>query len=534
MTRVGKLAITLLTFALPLGLATAQGPDTKSDSGRREGSRKRDSAPAKEQEKEKGKDSAPAKEKDSADDAKPTVTHHEIKIGERTLKYTATTGLMPIRDAKGDVEAKVFFIAYTKDEVKEKTTRPLMFSFNGGPGSSSVWLHLGALGPKRVEMPDEPVIPSPPFRLVDNEQTWLDATDLVFIDPVGTGFSRAAKPELDRKFHSVRGDIESVGEFIRMYLTRYERWSTPLYLVGESYGTTRAAGLSDHLVDHGIAPSGILLISSVLNFQTLSFNRGNDLPYVLYLPTYAATAWYHGKLSRELQKDLKSTLDEVRKWAETTYSEALEKGDLLSPADRKDVVEKLAKYTGLDASFIDQSDLRVEIQRFCKELLRSQRRTVGRLDSRYKGMDASGVGSSPEFDPSMAAIRPIYTATWNQYVRTELEYKSDVPYHILGEGVGPWEWGPNGRVAAEVSSALRDAMAKNPSMRVFIGSGYYDLATPFAATDYTFAHMKLDPDLRKNVRTETYEAGHMMYAHKPSLIRLKEHAEKFVIGPSPK
>jgi carboxypeptidase C (cathepsin A) len=525
MVRLRDLTLMILSIAVPLGLAIAQEP-TKRESRRGEGATKQEAPPQ-----EKPKDSATPKEAEKdkpTDESKPIITHHEVKVGDRALKYTATTGMMPIRDAKGDVEAKIFFIAYTVDDAGDFTRRPLMFSFNGGPGSSSVWLHMGALGPKRVEMPEEPVIPTPPFRLIDNDQSWLDATDLVFIDPVGTGFSRAAKPELEKKFHSVRGDIDSVGEFIRMYLTRYERWSSPLYLVGESYGTTRAAGLSDHLVEMGIAPCGILLISSVLNFQTISFNRGNDLPFVLYLPTYAATAWYHKRLPTELQRDLKSTLDEVRKWAETTYADALDKGDRLSADDRRQIVEQLARYTGLDPSFIDQSDLRVEIQRFCKELLRSEKRTVGRLDSRYKGMDASGIGATPEFDPSMVAIRPIYTATFNQYVRTELGYKSDVPYHILGEGIGPWEWGPNGRVAAEVSSSLRDAMAKNPSMRIFVASGYYDLATPFAATDYTFAHMKLDPDLRKNVRTETYEAGHMMYAHLPSLKRLKDHVAKFV------
>jgi carboxypeptidase C (cathepsin A) len=512
MRSVPKLAAMFVMSWLPLGFALGQDVGSQN-------------APKSEQ---STKDEA-AKPKDKAgsDDPAPIVTHHQIKFGDRTVKYTATTGLMPIRDAKGDVEAKIFFIAYTLDN--PEANRPLMFSFNGGPGSSSVWLHLGALGPKRVEMPDEPVIPSPPFRLVDNEETWLQATDLVFIDPVGTGFSRSTKPELDKKFHSLRGDIDSVGEFIRMYLTRFERWTSPTYLVGESYGTTRAAGLSDFLVDHGIAPCGIVLVSSVLNFQTLSFGRGNDLPYVLYLPTYTATAWYHKKLVPELQKDLKTTVAEAREWAETTYSNALEKGDHLSPGERQAVAEKLARYTGLDRSFIDQSDLRVEIQRFCKELLRGQRRTVGRLDSRYKGIDASGTGPTPEFDPSMAAIRPVYTSTFNQYVRSDLGYKSDLPYFILGEGVGAWDFGLTGRAGyPETSSALRDALAKNPNMQVFVGSGYYDLATPFAATDYTLAHMKLDPELRDNIRVETYEAGHMMYVHMPSLSKLTAHVTKFV------
>src|SRR4029453_11372969 len=266
--------------------------------------------------------------------------------------------------------------------------RPLMFSFNGGPGSSSVWLHLGALGPKRGKMRADGQMPSPPYKLVDNEQTWLDDTDLVFIDPVGTGYSRPAKPELGKKYWGVQGDIESVGEFIRLYLTRHERWASPLFLVGESYGTTRAAGLSGYLVDRGIAVNGIVLVSSILNFQTARFSKGNDLPYVLFLPTYTATAWFHKKLPPDVQaKPLRDVLSEVEQWAATEYQDLLARGDTLSPAERKAAAERVARYTGLDPAYIDNTDLRVEIQRFCKELLREQKRTVGRLDSRFKGMD---------------------------------------------------------------------------------------------------------------------------------------------------
>lgn len=466
------------------------------------------------------------------DDAAPSVTKHEMVLNGKPLKYTATAGTLPIRDnTKGEVEARIFYVAYTRDDVEAKAKRPLMFSFNGGPGSASVWLHMGALGPKRVDMPSEPEFARPPFKLVDNDSTWLDDVDLVFIDPVGTGFSRAAKPDLNAKFHGVKGDIESVGEFIRLYLTREDRWESPLFLVGESYGTTRAAGLSDYLVDKGIALNGIALISSVLEFQTVQFQRGNDLPYVLYVPTYAATAWYHKKLSDELQKDLKATVAEATKWATTEYARALERGDRLSPDERKAVVAKLASYTGLSPEFVDRVDLRVEIQHFCKELLRKERRTVGRLDSRYKGIDADQNAGSPEVDPSMSAIRPPYTATFQTYLRNELQYKTDLPYNILGEGVGRWEWGVQGRGGyPETSSALRDAMAKNPFLKVFVGQGYYDLATPFAAIEDTLAHMQLDPTMRANISYEYYEAGHMMYLHQPSLKKLKGDAAKFIGG----
>jgi len=461
----------------------------------------------------------------------PVVTHHEIRVNGRPLKYTATTGMMPIRDAKGDTEAHIFFMAYTLDGVSDAGRRPLMFSFNGGPGSASVWLHLGALGPKRVVMLENGEMPAPPFHLVDNEFTWLDQTDLVFIDPVGTGYSRPTKPELGKKFWNLRGDIESVGEFIRMYLTRYERWTSPLFLVGESYGTTRAAGLSGYLIDRGIAFNGIVLVSSILNFETLSFAKGNDLPYVLYLPSYAATAWYHHKLSADLQRDLPKTLKEVEAWAETGYAAALAKGDRLTAAERQETTHRLARYTGLEARYIDYSNLRVPIFAFTKELLRDQKRTVGRLDSRFKGVDESAATGAPEYDPSLAAIRPPYTTTFNNYVRGELGYKTDLEYYILGEGItSPWEWGPSSSRQGfpDTSDDLRSAFAKNPYMRLYVASGYFDLATPYFATAYTLTHMGLDPQSRGNIRTGEYETGHMVYLDAKALEKLKREVAGFL------
>ncbi|HYY94870.1 MAG TPA: hypothetical protein VE713_10155 [Pyrinomonadaceae bacterium] len=460
-------------------------------------------------------------------DLPPVVTKHEIRIGGRALRYTVTTGVMPLRNLAGETEARIFYMAYTLDGVGDRSQRPLMFSFNGGPGSASVWLHMGALGPRRVQMLDDGQMPPPPYRLVDNESTWLDFTDLVFIDPVGTGYSRAAKPELGSRYFGLQGDIQSVGEFIRLYLARNERWTSPLFLVGESYGTTRAAGLSGYLVEHGIAFNGIILISTIMNFQTTNFGKGNDLPYVLFLPTYSAIAWYHKKLPPDLQADLRKTLDEVERWVATDYTIALAKGDRLTPAERQEVIDRLNRYTGLDKRFIDQSDLRIEIQRFDKELLRDERRTVGRLDGRFKGIDALAVSETPDFDPSLAAIRPPYTATFNNYVRAELGFKSDLEYYILGGGVGRWDFGAD-NTYADTSESLRSAFAKNPYMRLMVACGYYDLATPYFAAQYTLKHMGLDPSLRGNVTLSYYEAGHMVYIDKNSLAQLKHNAADFV------
>jgi carboxypeptidase C (cathepsin A) len=465
----------------------------------------------------------------------PVVTRHELKRADgHVLRYSVTTGLMPLKNDKGETEARIFFMFYQLERPGGPEARPLMFSFNGGPGSSSVWLHLGALGPKRVKMRADGAMPSPPYRLVDNEHTWLGLTDLVFIDPVGTGYSRAAKPELGPKFWSLQGDVESVGEFIRLFLTRYERWSSPLFLVGESYGTTRAAGLAGHLVERGIAFNGIVLVSSILNFQTADFAKGNDLPYALYLPSYAATAWHHRRLPADLQvKPLGEVLAEAKAFAAGEYPVLLQKGDRLTTAERQQAASRIARLTGLDPAWVEAADLRVEIQRFCKELLRRERRTVGRLDSRFQGIDLDAVGERPEFDPSMAAIRPPYTAAFNDYVRRALGYKTDAVYHVLGGGVGRWDFGRAADGFPDTSEALRRAFSRNPDMKVFVASGHFDLATPFFATDYTIAHLGLDPSQRTRISTAEYEAGHMMYIHEGELARLERDVAAFVAGALP-
>src|SRR2546423_4476072 len=459
----------------------------------------------------------------------PVVTHHSINVGGKELHYTATVGMMPLKNRDGETEARIFFMAYTLDGVSDRQKRPLTFSFNGGPGSASVWLHMGALGPRRVPMNPDGTMPAPPYHLVDNENTWLDQSDLVFIDPVGTGYSRALRPEVASRFFSLQGDIESVGEFIRMYLVRNERWTSPLFLAGESYGTTRASALSGYLIGRGIAFNGIVLISTIMNFETTDFAAGNDLPYIMFLPSYAATAWYHKKLPPDLQsKSVQQIVSEVEQWAANDYTIALGKGDRLTGQERQDVIAKLSRYTGLSQSFLDDANVRVSLNLFRKELLRNEKRSIGRLDARFKGYDASYATDSPDFDASEAAIRPPYTSTFNNYVRTELNYKSDLEHYILGGGItSPWNWGTNNGYV-DTSVALRTALARNPYLKIFVAMGYYDMATPYFAVDYTLHHISFDSMLLRNFSTGYYEAGHMMYIDDKSLAKLRSDVGKFI------
>jgi len=485
-----------------------------------------DETPAAHGEQEKG---AVAAEKENVPlvEEKPVVTRHRVTVNKKPLRYTATAGTLPLINASGETEAHMFFMAYTAENAGPAGQRPLLFAFNGGPGSSSVWLHLGAIGPKRVKMPDDGSSPSPPYLLTDNAETWLDQADLVFIDPVGTGYSRSVKPEQAAKFLSLKGDIESVGEFIRLYLTRYERWSSPLFLAGESYGTTRAAGLAGYLFERGIAFNGIILVSTVLNFSTISFTTGNELPYPLFLPTYTATAWYHKKLPPDLGSDLVEALREVEEWATGDYLQALNKGDHLSPKKRQETIKRLARYTGLDERFIDNSNLRIEAERFTKELLREQKKTVGRYDSRLMGNSLFAAAEQPEYDPSMASVRPAFTSTFNDYVRGGLGYKKDREYQIFGEGFDKWDWEAKNSFA-DTSEALRNAFSKNPFMKLFVASGTFDLATPYLGTEYILGHLGLDPALRQNITTARYAAGHMMYTDTPSRAQLKLDIAAFI------
>jgi carboxypeptidase C (cathepsin A) len=456
-------------------------------------------------------------------------TRHTTTIGGQSISYKAVAGNLVLKEENGKPKANIFYMAYFRQGVSDLSNRPLTFSFNGGPGSSSVWLHLGVLGPRRVRMTDDGGALPPPYKLVDNEHSLLDRSDLVFIDPVSTGYSRSVPGESPKQFHGFKEDIEAVGEFIRLYTTRNLRWNSPKYLIGESYGTTRAAGLAGYLQDrHGMYFNGIMLISSILNFETAHFYAGNDLPFLLFLPTYTATAWYHKRLAPDLQADLKKTLKQVESFILTEYGPALLKGDLLSDTERKSLIQKLSRFTGLTEEYIERTNLRVNIYRFTKELLRDRRLTVGRLDSRFTGRDADAAGEEFEYDPSYAAIQGPYTATLNHYVRAELKYESDLPYEILTDRVRPWSYKDYENQYLNVAETLRAAMNQNPNLKVFVGNGYYDLATPYFATVYTFDHIGLEPELRKNISMGFYESGHMMYIHLPSLAQLKKDLATFL------
>ncbi len=449
------------------------------------------------------------------------ITHHSLSLNGKTLNYTATTGTMVQKDESGKEKADMFFVAYTLDRDHTATTtrsttrpstRPITFVFNGGPGAASVWLHLGTAGPKRIDI-GENVIPSaPPFHLVDNESTWLDETDLVFIDPVGTGYSRPAQGEKGEQFYGVKEDIQSVAAFIRLYVTRYQRWADPKFLAGESYGTTRAAGLSEYLLEkQGISLNGIVLISSVLNFQTIWDAGGNELPYILYLPSYTASAWYHKKLPAELQNDLAATLREAEQFALGDYAAALMKGDSLTDQGRRAIAEKLSRYTGVSVDWIIKAKLRIDPSRFRKELLADQGKVIGRFDARVTGLTSDPLAEEPDYDPSLSLFLPLYSACLNDYVRGELNFESDLPYEVLTERVQPWNFGNRGNGYLDVADTLTRAIIKNPQIKVLFASGQMDLATPYLSADYTISHLGLPPELRKQITHTFYPAGHMLY-----------------------
>lgn len=455
-------------------------------------------------------------------------TTHQVTINGTPLPYKATAGNLLLRDEKtNDPKASIFFISYTKDGVEDSQKRPVTFCFNGGPGSSSVWLHLGIFGPKRVSL-TELGEALPPYKLVENEYSILDLTDLVFIDPISTGYSYAIPAEDAKKFHGVEEDIKSVAEFIRLYTTRYNRWDSPKFIAGESYGTTRAAGLAGYLHDNQfLYVNGLVLISSVLDFQSILSKAGNDLPYLLYLPSYTATAWYHHKLPPDLQANFSQAIQESKNFVSDELVLALFKGRLLDENTKKEVINKLARLTGLDPSYISKSNLRIDVPHFTKELLRAQDRTVGRFDSRFTGIDSNSIGEVIESDPSADAIFGAFTATLNRYIYTDLNVRKDADYKILARICQNWDYSVATNQYLNVADTLRSVMTRNPYLRVFVGNGYYDLATPFFGTEYTFNHLGLDPSLVDHVTMEYYDAGHMMYIHKPSLVKMKKDLVNF-------
>ena len=481
--------------------------------------------------------SSPAPQPEASE---PVERSFEGEFGGRTLRYRSRVGFLPLQDnpvKEGELQAPVvrgqlFYMAYEAVQEPGAKPRPLCFVFNGGPGSSSVWLHLGLVGPQRVTVDETGNCGGAPYGLEANPDSLLSHSDLVFIDPIGTGLSHMLPGQKAAEYHAFQRDLDSLGQFIHRYLTRYGRWGSPKYLMGESYGSTRAAALAQHLqAKHDLHLNGVVLISTALDFQLFRFDHANDLPYLLFLPTYTATAWYHQALAPAQQAmPLADLLAEVEVFALGPYAQGLLQGDRLAPGDRASLTSALAKYTGLSPDYIERSNLRIKDQRFFKELLRTRGLTVGRLDSRFTGQDLDDAGEHPEDDPSYLQMVGAFRVGIERLLHEELGWHSPrtEPYHVLAPLYESWRWPEHENRYVGVGAMLRQAMHSDPRLRVYIASGVYDLATPHAAGDFSVAHLGLRPGLRDQVQVSRYEAGHMMYLHGPSRRRMAEELRKFL------
>jgi carboxypeptidase C (cathepsin A) len=485
---------------------------------------------AKPVEKEKPAEAAPPAPKEES-----SITDHTLKIGAQTIPYKATAATILLKNEKDEPVALVYYTAYTCTDAKDATQRPLSFLYNGGPGSASLWLHMGAFGPRRVVTPNAEPTPPPPYKLTDNARSLLDKTDMVFIDPVGTGFSHAVGKAQDKDFWGVDEDVKSLAQFVTTYVNRNNRWNSPKFLIGESYGTFRSAALSNYLQNtDGMYFNGIVLMSSVLDLGTLSFHTGDDMPYIFYLPSYAATAWYH-KMLPDRPENETAFLEEARHFAQTEYASALMKGTRLTAPEKADIAKKLSRFTGLSEDYLIKANLRVKLRQFMEELQRSRGLTTGRLDARYSGFTYDLLGEFADYDPQSSAVTGAFTAAFNSYVRDELKFGQDKSYHAITEHVGEnWDWkhsrGPGSGFpgSPNVEGDLIEAMLTNPHLQVEVHNGLYDLATPFFATEYTMEHLGLPDKLQKNIHLQYYDAGHMMYLRDEDLAKLKNNIGVFI------
>lgn len=463
-----------------------------------------------------------------------STTDHTVKVGAQTVPYKATAGSILLKNEKEEPSGLIYFTAYARSDVKDMSRRPLAFVYNGGPGSSSIWLHMGAFGPRRVGSVDVGGSTTPPFQILDNSESLIDVCDLVFIDPVGTGFSHAVGDTKDKEFWGVDEDVKSLAQFIQIYVNRNSRWNSPKFLIGESYGTFRSAALVNAVQSNdGMYFNGIVLISSVLDLGTISFNPGEEMPYIFYLPSYAATAWTHNML-KDRPENLDNFLKEARQFAETEYTAALSKGKRLTAAEKSDMAKKISRFTGLSEDYLMKADLRVNLGQFMQELQRSRGLITGRLDARYTGAAYDLLSEYSEYDPQDAAITGPFVAAFNTYVREELKFGQDKIYHPQGQVFNDWNWkhrtGRNFGFpgAPNVEEDLVEAMLTNPRLKVEVENGIFDLATPFFATEYTMEHLGLPDRLQSNIHMNYYNAGHMMYVHDEDRVKLKENVARFI------
>ena len=475
----------------------------------------------------KGTDKCDAKEESS-------VTDHTIRIGSATIPYKATASTTLLKNEKGDSTGLLYSVAYTRSDVRDLTTRPVSFLYNGGPGSATMWLHMGAFGPKRAYTIDGSFTPPAPYKLVDNGESLLDKTDLVFIDAMGTGYSKAACKAEAKDFYGIDEDAEAFAQFIVTYISRNDRWNSPKFLIGESYGTFRSAVLGNYLQSHDtVHLNGIVLISTVLDLSSITFGTGDDRPYVFYLPSYAATAWYH-KTLKERPADVVGFIDEARKYAQGEYAAALFKGGELSAGERAAVAKKLSYFTGLSEDYLAKADLRVGLSQFRAELQRKAGLTTGRIDARFTGYTYDLLEESAQGDPEGPAVGGAYTALVNAYNHDELKFGKDKVYHNTANAFGSWNWVRKDQRrfgfpgAPNVEGDLAQAMITNPRLLVQVENGYYDLATPFFATEHTMEHLGLPEALQKNIKEDYYNAGHMMYLHDQDRVSLHNQVASFI------